>query len=97
MTTHPKCGKTWSGHRMQHCPVCCETFSGEQAGDRHRIGDHALPKGTPGARRCMTPEEMRKAGLILDSRGIWAGAEYVPRPTPTRRSRTAEHGSGVPQ
>lgn len=62
MTTHPKCGKSWGGKRAEHCPACCETFSGTTAGDKHRIGEHGID------RRCANPAER---GLIQDERGIW--------------------------
>lgn len=59
MTTHDKCGKSWTGNKASHCPVCCETFSNDRAGDKHRVGD-------PDNRRCLTPQE---AGLVPGHRG----------------------------
>jgi hypothetical protein len=67
MSTHNPCGKSWTGNRISHCPVCCETFTSEGAGDRHRVGDW-----NDGTRRCRTPEEMIEAGLALNERGQWA-------------------------
>lgn len=67
----PRCGKSWNGSKPEHCPACHETFGGTVAGDRHRIGDHGLPRSTPGARRCLGPDEMRAAGLRQDAKGIW--------------------------
>jgi len=66
MTTHPPCGATWTSKAAEHCSVCCETFSGTSAGDAHRVGSFA-----EGTRRCLDAAEMREAGLVLDSRGIW--------------------------
>lgn len=65
-TTHQKCGKSWNGYKPEHCAVCCETFTGTEAGDMHRIGDH-----NDGTRRCMTVDEMLDAGLVRDTRGMW--------------------------
>ena len=66
MATHPKCGKTWTGHRAEHCPACCETFTGHAAGDAHRVGSWA-----DGTRRCLTPAEMAERGLTVNHRGLW--------------------------
>lgn len=74
MTTHPKCGKSWSGHRPEHCAACGETFTGTEAGDLHRVGEHHAPAGTFWARRCLTPAEMVKRGMEQDDRGMWRRA-----------------------
>lgn len=66
MTTHPQCGKSWTGSKAEHCPVCCETFTGTKAGDRHRVGDH-----NDGTRRCLTAVEMLGAGLVQNDREFW--------------------------
>lgn len=73
-TTHGACGKRWTGFRTSHCAVCCATFAGDSVADRHRVGDHALPKGADDARRCLNPGEMRAAGMAEDDAGLW----YVP-------------------
>ena len=62
MPTHPPCGKTWSGLRKEHCPACCETFSGQTAGDKHRVGKHGLD------RHCVDPADV---GLVQDQHGVW--------------------------
>ena len=54
--THPQCGATWSGHRIEHCPVCHQTFSGTSTGDVHRTGPQE-------ARRCLTTDELTALGL----------------------------------
>lgn len=65
VTTHRQCGKSWTGQSKSHCPVCHRTFSGDWAGDRHRVGEW-----DDGTRRCLTDEEMTKLGL--ESRaGTW--------------------------
>lgn len=67
VTTHVRCGKSWSGQRREHCPACCETFNSATAGDMHRVGDwtDAHP------RRCLSPEEMLERGMVLGSDGYW--------------------------
>jgi hypothetical protein len=70
MATHPKCGKSWTGARLEHCPVCCETFSSTASGDMHRVGDHNESVG-PDRRRCLDPEEMLAAGMARNHRGHW--------------------------
>lgn len=67
MTTTCKCGTTWTGKRVEHCTACHETFTGTSAGDRHRTGTYA-----PMARRCLTLDEMRTAGLEQNARGHWS-------------------------
>lgn len=39
-TTCTVCGKTWRGHRPEHCTVCHETFNSTFAGDAHRRGEY---------------------------------------------------------
>ena len=65
--THPKCGKSWVGLKLEHCAVCCETFTNTAAGDAHRTEDF----------RCLTPEEMRsrpRRPLAQNDRGYWTFA-----------------------
>lgn len=35
---HAACGQWWTGPTRSHCAGCCQTFSGETAADKHRIG-----------------------------------------------------------
>lgn len=95
MTRCIHCEKTWTAMRAEHCPACHETFSGQKAGDRHRVGSFLGRHG----RRCIPAYLLRTTGLVLDSRGIWAGAEWRDRAVPTRRapSQTAEQPSRVSQ
>ncbi len=56
------------------CSVCGEAFGGVTAHDLHRVGE--LPEYAPVGeaakhRRCLTPSEMRAAGLKRDGRGRW--------------------------
>lgn len=80
-SSHAACGATWTAKRAEHCPACHLTFSGTSIGDRHRAGPYAR-------RRCVPAFLLPALGLVLDSRGIWAGAEFAPRPLPTPRART---------
>lgn len=76
-----RCGATWVGKRIEHCASCHETFTGTSAGDKHRVGDHAISVG-PNRRRCLTVAEMAKKGLWRTSRGYWAAGRPF---TPERR------------
>jgi len=55
--------KTLHG-RQCRCTGCGERFNSIAAFDRHRIG-------TGGERRCMTPDEMRAAGMRRNRLGRW--------------------------
>ncbi|WP_425503467.1 hypothetical protein [Jiangella mangrovi] len=69
--THPACGCSWSGLRAEHCPACCQTFSGTSAGDAHRRGEHGVTEG-PDRRRCLSPGEVRVNGYPLrEVGGVW--------------------------
>lgn len=52
------------GTKTQMCVRCGAYFTTESNGDRHRVGPWE-------ARRCLTPEEMTEAGLVLNGKGIW--------------------------
>lgn len=71
------CGATWSGKRIEHCDGCHETFTGSTAGDRHRVGDHAVFVG-PDRRRCLAAEEMRAKGMTQNDRDIWTNGGESP-------------------
>lgn len=64
------CSATWTGQRIEHCPVCHETFTGASSGDMHRVGDHAVFEG-PERRRCLAAEEMTEKGMARNERGHW--------------------------
>jgi hypothetical protein len=49
MINHPACGKSWTGLRRSHCPVCHETFNSDSAADKHRTGKPGID------RRCVDP------------------------------------------
>jgi hypothetical protein len=48
-----------------YCASCGQDFASVRAFDRHRTGSHEH------GRRCLEADEMRAAGLELDSRGRW--------------------------
>jgi hypothetical protein len=62
---------------MEHCTVCHQTFSGTTAGDRHRVGDHAVFVG-PDRRRCLSADEMRAKGMEQNARGVWTNGGINP-------------------
>lgn len=98
--TNCKCGAKWSGHRIEHCPSCHETFTGTSAGDRHRTGDHALSTG-PDRRRCLSADEMRERGMRQNERGQWGNGGEMPRfwdaQATQERPGGADRTSGTPE
>lgn len=72
-----RCGASWTGMRMEHCPECHETFTGTIAGDKHRTGKHHLSTG-PDRRRCMTSDEMTNKGMTRNTRGVWGSGGKSP-------------------
>jgi gp42 len=65
------CGDRIVGLKLEHCPLCHETFTCTAAGDMHRVGRHGVTAG-PSRRRCLTPEEMLDKGMTRNTRGRWA-------------------------
>lgn len=57
------------------CPTCGERFRSSQGFDAHRTGSYGerRPDGTyqPANRRCKTSEEMTRAGMVKNARGLW--------------------------
>lgn len=91
MTTCSRCTTTWTGQRVEHCPVCCQSFTGTTAGDMHRVGDHAITVG-PDRRRCLTVEEMEARGMARNSKGHWMSATGRPIPGLPVEARNASQG-----
>ncbi len=57
------------GTGVCECGACRERFKSVTGFDRHRVG--------PGdARRCLSAEEMRAAGMSRNERGQWITAAY---------------------
>lgn len=44
------------------CPFCFETFASAISAAEHRVGN---------PRRCLTPDELVKAGVRKDRLGVW--------------------------
>lgn len=61
------------------CSGCSEYFNSDTAFDKHRVGQFGVAIG-PNIRRCMTPDEMRKAGMsyktMSGGKQWWVGSEW---------------------
>ena len=53
---------------VNQCPTCFTVFNSTYAFDKHRVGTH-----TPNTRRCMSDDEMLKAGMGPNKYGRWVG------------------------
>jgi hypothetical protein len=58
------------GDRNQ-CQACKGYFNSTFAFDKHRTGDFGL------SRRCKTGDEMRRAGMSVNSAGFWISSAYA--------------------
>jgi hypothetical protein len=83
----PRCGATWFGHRIEHCTVCHQTFSGERTGMAHRVGQHDVWEG-PERRRCLSADELTALGLWAETNPygthVWHG-------TPNKAGKQLRH------
>lgn len=61
--------KLTPGTRLSQCGACSAFFASPSAFDRHRTGDQE-------ARRCLTPAEMRAAGMVVNAAGFWVGQAW---------------------
>ena len=68
--------KKLTGNRNQ-CSGCNQYFNSNGAFEKHRIGHHGVD------RRCMTPDEMIKAGMVIREDGFW-----IAEPMKNYRERT---------
>lgn len=59
-----RCGQSWTGEAICHCPTCHRSFGSITGFDRHR-------RGVVGMARCLTDDELIGAGLASDLDGIW--------------------------
>jgi hypothetical protein len=50
------------------CPTCGESFNSTSAFDKHRVGPYTHDLTT---RRCLSPAEMRVAGMATNAAGWW--------------------------
>ena len=51
--------------RRNQCQGCKQYFNSTTAFDLHRTGDHGVN------RRCRTPAEMEKIGMLINDAGFW--------------------------
>lgn len=74
------------------CSGCGEYFNSDAAFDKHRIGRFGVP-ADQGGRRCMSPDEMGKAGMAYKTQPggqkWWVGSEWE---GPVRTSGEAING-----
>lgn len=62
-------GRLTIGSNLCQCGACGEHFRSPSAFDKHRSGDQE-------ARRCLTPDEMREAGMVVNAAGFWVGQAW---------------------
>ena len=67
-----KCQEEYSPVGGGHCMACHLTFTSDGGFDKHRVG-----KYQPNERRCLTTEEMNKAGWRFTPRGWTPWKERV--------------------
>ena len=98
-TTHPQCGATWSGLRVEHCTACHLTFSGTRAGDAHE-------RYEDGKRRCLPVPELRartkKNGdpffaVRVNEYGTEVWGQFDSRPHPQLLARNADAPAVPPE
>ncbi|WP_425194991.1 FDXHR family putative zinc-binding protein [Paraburkholderia phymatum] len=65
----PRIPKKLTGDRNQ-CRTCREFFNSSSAFDKHRTGPFGT-KSAPAQRRCLSPDEMRAAGMLKNDAGFW--------------------------
>ena len=58
------------GTDISLCTACNEVFKSVGGFDAHRKGEED--------RYCLTPDEMRQAGMSINDRGMWIKTEFVP-------------------
>lgn len=66
--------KNLSGQRNQ-CGACGDLFNSNFAFEKHRTGDF-WSTNKPASRRCKTADEMRQAGMAINSAGFWVSSVY---------------------
>lgn len=89
-------GVRWTGWRAEHCESCGEVFSGSTAGDKHRVGDHAVFTG-PTRRRCLTADEMLAKGMtyLTNAHGTWIWGTGRSRDPLTYSKSLSQDGPGL--
>jgi hypothetical protein len=63
-----RCGTTYTGHRVEHCTGCHQTFTATAPGDMHRVGRHDV---TEGPRASPLPHPRRNAGQGNEPEPVW--------------------------
>jgi hypothetical protein len=70
------------------CPTCGDSFNSTYAFDKHRVGPYTHDLET---RRCLSPDEMRVAGMTKNAAGWWIAARLSDRyRASSRPPRTAD-------
>jgi len=67
---------------VNQCPTCFTVFNSTAAFDKHRIGTHS-----PNTRRCMSDDEMLKAGMGPNKYGRWVSERMTQEEIERLRSR----------
>lgn len=68
------------GSATCECTACGELFRSLAGFDKHRVFDNPAVEDWD-TRRCMTAEEMREAGMSLNSKGQWITQAWDSRNT----------------
>jgi hypothetical protein len=85
---------------MNFCTTCGLDFASVAAFDAHRVGKHAytfseglrMDPPREDGRRCLDPDEMKRAGWKRDGRGRWVDPKEARRPR--RQERDADRRGG---
>jgi hypothetical protein len=84
-------GATLTGTACR-CNTCLLTFATEEAYERHRVGAFGF---TPSRRRCLTVDELTRAGYVLNEAGRITHERKLKRPS--RLAGLAKQASATPQ
>lgn len=69
---------------VNQCPTCFTLFNSTYAFDKHRIGTHS-----PNTRRCMSEDEMLKAGMGKNRYNRWVSNPMSPEGVGDMKTRFA--------
>lgn len=78
------------------CRACGESFGGESAFNRHRVGEFSMTPPNYG-RRCLTEQEMAGKGWFRNAAGRWSTSAWDKnyRLPICRRSTGGDRGPGA--
>lgn len=76
-----------SGQRNQ-CQGCKQYFNSNTSFEVHRTGKHGVD------RRCMTPDEMKAKGMLINKAGFWITEESHYRGKDHEGNETQEDSAG---